>query len=1294
MLKSHEKFHSANGKRQILVVDDELINQELLKIVLESEYEIVTAFNGEEALELLNRYKDTLSLMLLDLMMPGMSGIDVLKRIRDDVDIRQIPVIVTTADQAAEIECLTLGAIDFIPKPYPREGVIKARVLRTIELSEDRQIIMSTERDPLTGLYNREYFYSYAEQFDQHHRDLEMDAIVLDVNHFHMINERYGRNYGDAVLRRIGEKVREMVRDTGGIVCRREADTFLVYCPHGKDYNAILENASVGLAGEGMEGSTRVRLRMGVYSRVDKEIGIEHRFDKAKLAADTIKNNFSKAIAEYDHSLYEEELFDEQLVENFHDAIREKQFRVLYQPKFNIKGEKPVLSSAEALVRWNHPRLGPISPGVFIPVFEENGMITELDKYVWRMAAGQIKDWKERFGITVPVSVNVSRVDIYDAGLVETFRSIVSEFGLEEKECLLEITESAYTADEELIILTVKELRELGFRIEMDDFGTGYSSLGMISRLPIDALKLDMTFVRNAFNEKKDVRMLELIMGIAEHLNVPVIAEGVETRDQMLALKTMGCDVVQGYYFSRPVEPGDIERYILEKKELSASRDDVLVKSEREKAKAGKASLSNISSAMAGTFDSLYYVDMNSGYYLEFDREGLHEELSLNSGGEDFFRDLKKRILQVVYKEDIEKAAVLFDKDLLESRLARQDSVNLTIRYLTGGKPEFCRIQAVKAGRNDTSHVVMGIEAIDEGLRDSVDEVHAQHRSMDIYGLAEALSGNYETIYYVDKKTGAYTVFGNAMARSDIQIETNGVDFYEDCRHDLMEMVYPEDQPVVAESLMKDRVLAALEEKEGFTLDYRLMIDGDPVSYRMTCFLPGSSDDSHYMIGVKCTEEASEDMFGARHVAYAGIAKALAADYFCIYYVNTETDRFLEYSSDPEYSALDIEKNGRDFFGVSRRNAEHVIYSGDRERFMRVFTKENIMEALDRDGKFTFTYRLMFGSEPVYVRMKATRLEDTTGSHIVIGLSNVDAEITLQEKEITYSKIAQALAADYFSIYLVDADTGKFMEYSSTEEFGGFDFEKTGDDFFGISRVNIRRIMHPDDQEKFLEAFTKENILKSLDENKIFILTYRLLFDGVPTYAAMKITRLSEEESSRLIIGVNNIDAQMKREQKYASDLMSAREKANRDALTGVKSKHAYVEAEESINERIRNNIAEPFSIVVCDVNGLKEINDTKGHKEGDALICEACRMICRIFDHSPVYRIGGDEFVVITRGSDNEVIEALVAEAKDPADGRKGLLACGYSSFVPGTDACVSNVFERADEAMYEHKSLIKGVR
>ena len=557
MPETNLKFHSAHGKRQLLVVEDEVINREILGMILEELYEPIYAETGAEALAKAHAYADTLSLVLLDLNLPDMHGLDVLRQFKGNDQLSRLPVIVMTAEKDAEVESLNIGAIDFIPKPYPQPKVILARINRTIELSEDRDIIRWTERDQLTGLYNREYFYRYAAQFDTYHKDLETDAIVVDINHFHILNERCGKAYGDEVLMKVGNKLRDLVKDGEGIVCRREADTFLIYCPHRTDYAEILEKASINL-----DGGNRIRLRMGVYSNVDKNIDIERRFDRAKSAADTVRSNFTKTIGIYDNSLHEAEMFTEQLLDDFRTAIEEKQFTVFYQPKFDVRPQEPILSSAEALVRWKHPTLGMISPGIFIPLFENNGLIQELDSYVWREAACRISTWKKTLGMTIPVSVNVSRIDMYDPDFVSHVEGLVKEFDLDPAELLLEITESAYTENSGQIISKVSELQEKGFRIEMDDFGSGYSSLNMISTLPVDALKLDMQFIRNAFRERKDTRLLEIVISLAESLHVPTIAEGVETAEQMLTLKSMGCDFVQGYYFSKPLPANEFEEYV------------------------------------------------------------------------------------------------------------------------------------------------------------------------------------------------------------------------------------------------------------------------------------------------------------------------------------------------------------------------------------------------------------------------------------------------------------------------------------------------------------------------------------------------------------------------------------------------------------------------------------------------------------------------------------------------------------------------------------------------------------
>ncbi|MDO4400896.1 MAG: EAL domain-containing protein [Coriobacteriia bacterium] len=1298
MLKAHEKFHSANGKRLVLIVDDEAINRELLGIVLKDNYETVFAADGEEALQVIRENSETLSLILLDLLMPGMHGLDLLKILKNDQQLKDIPIIVLTSDQEAEVTSLQLGAADFIPKPYPKPEVILTRAARSIELSEDRDIIMSTERDALTGLYNREYFYRYAEQFDQHHRGTDMDAIVVDVRHFRMINERYGKAYGDEVLRRIGEKLREMVRDSGGIVCRREADTFLVYCPHREDYKSIIDNASVGAGGTDAS-ENRVRLRMGVYAHVDKGIEMERRFDRAKMAADTVRNTFIRNVGYYDNELHESEIYTEQLLEDFQEALDQKQFQVFFQPKFDIRPEIPVLSSAEALVRWQHPEFGLISPGIFIPLFEENGLIQQIDLYVWRHTAAQIRDWKERLGVSVPVSVNVSRIDMYDPKLVEMLEDILKEFELDPSELLLEITESAYTQDSAQIISTVNKLREIGFRIEMDDFGTGYSSLSMISSLPIDALKLDMTFIREAFRDGRDTRLIEVIIDIADYLGVPVIAEGVETEEQLRALKAMGCDIVQGYYFSRPIPSVEYEAFVEQKAKQLAEETAAVTASVKEIG-SERAVTSNIAHALTSGFEVIYYVDANTGYYVEFSARGRYEDLQIERSGDDFFGDTQRNIPRVVHEEDRERVALSMQKDVLLAQLIGGRAFSMTYRLVIDGKPMYHNLRAVSTRPRDDSHLVIGVSNVEEQIAQADGAVAPQRQGSEFFDIAQALSSDFESIYYVDLATDDYTEFTAPGGYESLHIELSGTDFFAECQKNIPVVVYEDDRQKVADAMRKDAICAAVNRKQSFLLSYRLVIDGAPMYYQMKVVM--TDDEGHLVVGVSSVSRQvareEEALLAQKRegVTYARIVQALSREYFAIYCVNIETNSYVEYSTYGGSGSLTTVREGEDFFDVCQAQVPVRVVPDDRALVSEALDRDAFLYEIENYQRFVVNCQLVVEGRPLYASIRALNLKDDP-THVIVGVRNAD-EQARQERElektrqdsVTFSTIAQALAGDYFSIYYVDTKTDEFVEFTANDDYEQLGIEKGGDDFFNLSRTNIVRVAHPDDVGKILAAFTKENLLQEMAESGTFTLNYRLMFGDTPNYVSMKATRMAGDDH-HIVIGVNNIDAQMRRER----ELNMAREKANRDALTGVKSKHAYNESCASANASIADGTSMPFAVAVCDVNGLKTVNDTLGHAAGDQLILDATRIICDTFDHSPVFRVGGDEFVAILRGQDYERRDELMAQIeqinREHVDGAGVVIACGISTWVPGEDATIEDVFARADAKMYENKTALK---
>ena len=545
--------------RTLLIVDDQEINREILGEIV-SDYKVAYACDGEEALSYIRDHKDSLSVILLDLIMPNVDGFQVLERMKQDPDTYgEIPVIVLTSEKEAELRALKLGASDFITKPFDLHEVILTRIDRIIELHEGKDLINTASKDPVTGLYSGQFFLKFSGSVQQSSPSWKMDVGVLNIHRFRSFNELYGRVGGNTLLRAVGDALNEYLQDKPGVAARAEADTFYLFFPHTDDYEPLLEQIREKI--RTVPNSSTVRIRLGVCP-ASRNLPIAKRLDRARTACNMLRDNYKNSVMIYDDHIHAAEQHNEQLTNDLERATAERQFLVYYQPKYAVQGEIPRLSSAEALIRWNHPELGMVSPGDFIPLFERNGLIHIVDNYVWEEAARQISEWKQKFGVTIPVSVNLSRQDIYDDHLEQILLNLITRNHLSPEDLLLEITETAYMENSGDLLDVVRRLRSHGFKIEMDDFGSGYSSLNMLSTLPVDALKMDMKFIQNVQKNNRDFRMIELILDIAEYIGVPVIAEGVEDEEQLRLLKDAGCAIVQGYYFSKPVPAKEFEKLI------------------------------------------------------------------------------------------------------------------------------------------------------------------------------------------------------------------------------------------------------------------------------------------------------------------------------------------------------------------------------------------------------------------------------------------------------------------------------------------------------------------------------------------------------------------------------------------------------------------------------------------------------------------------------------------------------------------------------------------------------------
>ena len=439
-------------------------------------------------------------------------------------------------------------------------------------------------------------------------------------------------------------------------------------------------------------------------------------------------------------------------------------------------------------------------------------------------------------------------------------------------------------------------------------------------------------------------------------------------------------------------------------------------------------------------------------------------------------------------------------------------------------------------------------------------------------------------------------------------------------------------------------------------------------------------------------------------ITFNRIATSLAGDYDSVFYLNTVNDSYKEYArvdDDNSKEKLRVVSGGVNFFEDLVINVERVVVEADREKVLSVVNKDYLYKAF-RDGRvIDLDYRLIQAGAVLYYHLKVTKGCGEDDKYIVIGVRNNDKQKREEEKNkaaaeegITYGRIAQALASRYEVLYYVNTDTDEYVEYSASKVYSKLGIGVKGRNFFKDCQMNMVRDIYTDDYPMMAAAIDKKNLLEAIDKKKVFSITYRLLLNGIPEYVNLRAVRPRGDEH-HMVVGVININDSMQREEEFKERLDTVMNMANRDALTGVKNKNAYNITENEMNEKISKGEQEPFAAVFADVNNLKRINDTKGHQAGDEYIRDACMMICRVFKHSPVYRVGGDEFSVIIKGEDYENRRSLVDQIKTQVEMNKEddkvVVSIGIADFDPENDNTLSSVFERADREMYNNKKELK---
>lgn len=535
------------GRRKLLIVEDNELNREILTELLQDDFDILTAENGEIGLKVLAEHYRDISVVLLDVCMPVCDGFEFLERIQGDVLLSSVPVIVTTGSNRLEDEerSLELGAVDFVTKPYNAK-IVRERINGVIKLRESAAILSVVEFDDLTGLYTKQAFFHHVKTLIRYRNDQNFTFIVADVKNFKWINSVYGEKTGDNVLVYIGKSLLKYFRK--GLVCRYGGDQFacVIYGQEVPDSHT-LEEMSREIAA--LAPIQNLVINYGVYQGVDKSQSMTIICDRAFLALKSIKDNYEGRIAYYDDEMIQKHLRERMLENDFETAVRNREFVVYLQPKYNTRTEQIV--GAEALVRWKRPDGSIISPGEFIPLYEKNGQIVKLDEYIFRLVCSIQRDRMKNGQVLFPVSVNLSRASLYYDGMIERYAKIIEEMGIPFGCVPIELTETALLYNEQIKELTEK-LVETRFQLHMDDFGSGYSSMTSLNMLPFNVLKLDKSLI-DFIDQERGHQVIRHTIALAHGLGMEVLAEGVEEKEQVDILKGMDCDEIQGFYYSRPL---------------------------------------------------------------------------------------------------------------------------------------------------------------------------------------------------------------------------------------------------------------------------------------------------------------------------------------------------------------------------------------------------------------------------------------------------------------------------------------------------------------------------------------------------------------------------------------------------------------------------------------------------------------------------------------------------------------------------------------------------------------------
>lgn len=836
----------------------------------------------------------------------------------------------------------------------------------------ERNLFIEMNYDHLTGLPSMTYFFKLAEigRNNMHCQDIQSAVLFMNFNGMKYYNKKYGFAEGDVLIKEFASILEEAF---GKENCSRFGqDHFAIYTKAEgleQKLNGIFRDV------KHLNGSRSLPIRVGIYPDSMGLIEASLASDRAKYASTLKKDDSDSYYVFFDEKMLSREINHQYIVDNLDRAISEGWIKAFYQPIVRTMGRK--VCDEEALARWFDPKKGMLSPADFIPILEDTKLIYKVDLHIVDIIIERIKKQEEAGMPTVPVSINLSRTDFEMCDIVEEVNNRFESAGVSKDLVTVEITESVVGQDFEFMKGQIERFQSHGFKVWMDDFGSGYSSLDLLQEMQFDLIKFDMRFMRQFETSLRSRVILTELMRMAQSLGIETICEGVETAEQVEFLNEIGCTKMQGYFFSKPVPVEQIWDKIKNGMKFGYENP----KEEEYNRTIGSINLYDISSISneEAEISKQYFNTIPVAVY-EYDNENLSIVRCNKS-----FREFLARFLGAEYAGS---TGAIMDLAPVSKQL-----INIFDECEDFGHRVF---MDDKMSDGSVVHSMI-MKLIDNPVKELsayvvavLDIIAENENTITFANAAEALSSDYMYLYYVNVETNHFIEYSHASGGRGLSAERRGNDFFEEARRDSLTMIYDEDRDALLEAFTKENVMKNVNENGVFVLTYRLMI-GDVPTYVNMKSVRMDRDDKHIIIGVnnvdaQMRQQETIERLKEEQTTYSRIS-ALMGDFIAIYTVDPDTGYYMQYSASKDYSELATSKAGIDFFADSVKESREVIHPDDYDYFMSVFSKEQILDRVQKGEVYNIHYRLMINGEPTRISLRAGMVKEKDGEQLIVGVS-------------------------------------------------------------------------------------------------------------------------------------------------------------------------------------------------------------------------------------------------------------------------------------------------------------------